>query len=119
MLYLCICICEIVLAILSYFYLKTYQLDGYKVKVFLKDVFNFSLSFGTKNKLKFTKRLIRLIVLLFILSTALFSLNMIFVYNAFVRTLNGFVIILVCPLIIALCHYLLLPIENLICLYYV
>ena len=119
MLYLCICICEIVFAILSYFYLKTYQLDGYKVKVFLKDVFNFSLSFGTKNKLKFTKRLIRLIVLLFILSTALFSLNMIFVYNAFVRTLNGFVIILVCPLIIALCHYLLLPIENLICLYYV
>lgn len=119
MIYLCISLCEIIFAVLSYFYLKTYQLDGYKVNLFLKDVFNFSLSFGKKNKLKFTKRLLRLIILLFVLSVTLFSLNILFVRHAFVRTLNAFVIILLCPLVIVLCHYLLLPLEKLICFYYV
>ena len=59
MLYVNICVCVIIFAIWSYILVKTYQLDGYFVQVFLNHVFEFKLAFGDKNKLVFTKRMIR------------------------------------------------------------
>lgn len=42
---------------LSFPLIKVYQLENYRVKNFLKNVFKFNLSFGDKNRLVFTKRL--------------------------------------------------------------
>lgn len=98
----------------SYYFVKTYQLCGYKIGAFCKLVFNLELAFGDKNRLVFTKRIIRFYVLLFLIGTTLFFLNYYFVVNAFLVLLNTATIFLLLPLFILIAHYILLPIENLI-----
>ncbi len=119
MLYLCICLCELLFICESYFFLKTYQLNGYVISSYLKDVFEFALAFGKKNNLKFTKRLIRLIITFFIVSFLLFFIVIYFIKNPFLRALDVIIILLCCPLLVALCHYINLPIEKLIKLLYI
>ena len=119
MLYVNICVCLIIYAIWSYFFVKTYQLDGYFIKVFLNHVFEFRLAYGDKNKLIFTKRMIRFIILYLIIAGLLFSLINIFISNIFLKILNCAIIFLFAPLLIVVSHYLLLPIEKLIKKYYI
>lgn len=114
MIYVCICICEILFLAWSYFFIKSYQLDGYNIKIFLKDAVEFKLSFGRKNKLVFTKRMIRFLICLFIISTALFSIINIFVHSPFLKALDCLIIYIFAAILIAICHYLMLPLENLI-----
>lgn len=119
MIYFCICICEVLFVLLSYYFVKTYQLDGYNIKKFLSHAIEFKLAFGKKNKLVFTRRMIRFYILLFIISSALFSLIMFFVTNPLLRALDCVLIYLFISILISLCHYLLLPIEILIQKFYV
>ena len=114
MLYVNICVCVIIFAIWSYIFIKTYQLNGYFVKVFLNNVFNFHLAFGDKNKLVFTKRMIRFILIYLILTIAIFFLINYFVKNIYLKILDCAVVFLLAPFVIVLTHYLLLPFENLI-----
>jgi len=102
----------------SYYFVKTYQLCGYSVPAFCKKLWGLDLAFGNKNKLVFTKRIIRFYILLFVVCGGLFFLNYFFVKNVLLVILNTAVIILLLPLFIIICHYLLLPIENLIKKYY-
>ena len=114
MLYVNTCICIVIFAIWSYFFVKTYQLDGYFIKVFLNHVFEFRLAYGDKNRLVFTKRMIRFLIIYLLIALALFFLINYFVSNIFLRILNHAIIFLFSPLLIVCSHYLLLPIEKLI-----
>lgn len=104
--------------LLSYYFIKTYQLCGYKIPSFCKLIFKFDLSFGDKNKLIFTKRIIRLYIVLSILSFGIFFLNFYFIHNVLLMILNSLVIFLLIPFLIILCHYLLSPIEIMIKKFY-
>lgn len=119
MLYVNICVCVIIFAIWSYILVKTYQLDGYFIKVFLNHVFEFKLAFGDKNKLVFTKRMIRFWIFYLVLAAALFFLVNFFVDNIFLKILDAAIIFLISPLLIVLTHYFLLPLEKLIKKYYI
>lgn len=102
----------------SYYFVKTYQLCGYKIKNFCKALFNFDLAFGDKNKLIFTKRIIRFYILFFLIGAGLLFLNYYFVYSVFLVLLNTVVVFIILPLIMIVAHYLLLPFEILIKKFY-
>lgn len=119
MLYVNICVCVIIFAIWSYILVKTYQLDGYFIKVFLNHVFELKLAFGDKNKLVFTKRMLRFWFFYLLLAITLFFVVNFFVDNIFLKILDAAIIFLFAPLLIVFAHYCLLPIEKLIKKYYV
>lgn len=114
MLYVNICVCELIFMVWSYLFVKTYQLDGYNIKLFFEHIFEFKLAYGDKNKLVFTKRMIRFLVLYLLLALALFIIINVFIHNIYLVLLNCIVIFLLCPLLIALSGILLLPIEEFI-----
>lgn len=103
----------------SYYFVKTYQLSGYNIPSFWASIWKMDLAFGDKNKLVFTKRIIRFYIVLFIIGSALFFLNYYFVHNALLNLLNTVVTFLLLPLFMILSHYILLPIECLIKKYYI
>ena len=98
----------------SYYFVKTYQLCGYKIPAFVNSLFQLDLCFGNKNRLVFTKRIIRLYALLFLLGVGMFFLNYYFVLSVWLVILNNCIIFLFFPLWLILAHFLLLPIEILI-----
>ena len=55
----------------SFVFMKTYQLVGYKMREFFCQVWQLKWSLGDKNKLKFTKRMTRFIILLSLIIYAL------------------------------------------------
>ncbi len=119
MLYLNICICEIIFLFWSYYFVKTYQLDGYNIKAFLNHAVEFKLSFGNKNKLIFTKRMIRFIFTLFVFSTAIFTLILLFSHNPLIKALDCIVVYVFASILISICHYINLPIEIIIKKFYI
>ena len=119
MLYVNICLCEIIFGVWSYLFVKTYQLDGYNVPLFLNHTLEFKLAYGDKNRLVFTKRMIRFLIIFFIFSLGLFILINYFVDNIFLMILDCAIIFLFAPVLISICHYLLCPIESLIKKYYI
>ncbi len=119
MLYVNICICELVFIVWSYLFVKTYQLDGYDIKKFFNHIFEFKLALGDKNKLVFTKRLIRFLVLYLLFALALFILINVFISNIYLVLLNSIVVFLFCPVLIAVTNYILMPFEQLIKKYYI
>ena len=62
------------LTIIEFLFIKTFQLEGYKIENYLLKVFKFQFAIGAKNKLVFTKRVIRLILCCFILNCGLLLL---------------------------------------------
>ncbi len=96
---------------LSYLFIKTYQLCGYKIKQFLACALELKLAYGDKNKLILTKRMWRFILTLLILMFAIFFLSNYFISNVYLRIFDIIVIFIFTPLFIALAHFLVLPIE--------
>ena len=119
MLYVNICVCELLFMVWSYLFVKTYQLDGYDIKLFFNHIFEFKLAFGDKNKLVFTKRMIRFLIFYLLLALALFIIVNVFILNIYLVLLNCIVIFLFCPVLIAISGIVLLPIEQLIKKYYI
>ena len=119
MVYVSTAICEIVYLVWSYFFLKNYQLLGYNIKSFLVSIYSFQFGFGDKNKLVWTKRMTRFIILYFILSTGLFFLVNYFVKSLPLVFLNYIIIFIFAHIFIVLVHFLLLPLELLIKKYYI
>ncbi len=105
------CICAILFMALAYLFLKTYQLCGYKPKAFLAAALEFKLAYGDKNRLIFTRRMIRFILVLFFIIFGVFFLANYFISNAYLRILDIILIFLCLPLFIVLAHYVVLPIE--------
>ena len=119
MIYVIICICVVLFIFLSYLFVKTYQLSGYNVPAFLKNVFDLKLAYGDKNKLVFTKRIIRFYIFLTILSFFLFFLVNFYIKNIYLKIFFFFLIFLCLPLCIVIVHYISLPVELLIKQYYI
>jgi len=119
MIYFSICACVIMFMLLSYIFIKTYQLCGYQPLPFLKSVIELKLAYGDKNRLVFTKRMIRFILLLFLISTGIFILINIYITNIYLLLLDILLIFLCMPLVIVFVHYLILPLEILIRKYFI
>ena len=119
MLYVNICVCVILYMVWSYLFIKTYQLTGYRIKLFLTNIFELNLAYGDKNKLVLTKRLCRFVLALAIVAIGLFFLVNYFVHNVFLRIFDCALLFLFVPFVIAGVHYLLWPIEKLIKIMYV
>ncbi len=114
MVYINTCICVILFMMLSYLFVKTYQLSGYQPRLFLKSVIEFNLAFGDKNKLHFTKRLIRFLLVMFVIMCGLFFVVNFYIKNIYLKVFDVLLIFLCLPLLIILTHYIILPIEILI-----
>lgn len=119
MIYVSMILCACVSLAFSFLFLKTYQLSSYKIKIFLREIFALNLSFGSKNKIIFTKRLIRFIIALFLLNLGIFYVINAFVGNIWILLLDYFVVLLLNPLIMSLAHFIIYPFEVGIKLYYI
>lgn len=111
MIYFQTVLCVLIFMALSYLFVKTYQLCGYKPKEFLASALEFKLAYGDKNKLVFTKRMIRFLIVLLIVMFGLFFLANYFITNAYLLIFDIIVIFIFLPLWIVLTHYITLPIE--------
>lgn len=118
MIYFWICLISILFLIWSYPFIKTYQLSGYNIPTFFDSVLSLNLSFGDKNKLKFTKRMLRFIGLFSIISIAIIFLVFFFINNLWLILLDIALLFFLQPLVLILTHYILLPFEILIKKYY-
>ncbi|MBP3345081.1 MAG: UDP-N-acetylmuramoyl-tripeptide--D-alanyl-D-alanine ligase [Clostridia bacterium] len=114
MIYFLMCICVFVLSFASYLFIKTYQLCGYNISQFLDKCISLKLAAGDKNKLVFTKRMVRFYILYVLLLAALFFLPFYYVGNGFLIALDVLLVFLLTPIWICLTHYIILPLENLI-----
>ena len=108
------CALAAAMLIWSLIFFKSYQLCQYQIGKFLDDVFAFRLAYGDKNKLKWTKRLIRFSILYFLLSFGLFFVVTNFVYHIALIVLNIIVIFLLAPILMTIAHFIILPLEILI-----
>lgn len=111
------------LAILFFFwsllYFKMYQLNGYKMAPFLNDVLLFHFALGDKNKIKWTKRMVRFSVLYFLISFGLIFVVLYFVPSVALIVLNIVVLFLLASLLVMIVHFIILPFENLVKLCYI
>lgn len=98
----------------SYIFIKTYQLSGYKISQFFDNVLSLNLSFGDKNKLNFTKRMLRFIGVYCIISISLIFLIFYFIKNIWLIILDIALIFLLEPIILVMTHYFLFPLEIMI-----
>ena len=112
-------IVSVLLLIISYQYLKIYQLCGYKTKVFLNNILTFSLKIDDKNRLVITKRMLRFIILYFALLFSIFIVCFFFIKVFWLILLDIVIVGLFLPMIIIFAHILMLPIEKLIQKYYI
>ena len=112
-------IVSILLFVISYPYLKMYQLCGYRLGQFLSNIFKYSFKFDDKNRLIFTKRMIRFIITYFIILMAIFILVFFYIKPFWLILVDVLVISLFLPLVILVAHYLTLPFEKIIQIYYI
>ncbi len=99
---------------LSYFLLKIYQMSGYKLGLFLNNIVNFNIKADDKNKVVFTKRIIRFCLVCFLIFMLVFCLIFFFVKPFWLIFLDCLIVALFTPFIFCLSHFLILPVENLI-----
>lgn len=114
MIYFWITLISILFLVWSYPFVKTYQLSGYNPSQFVDSVLSLNLSFGDKNKLNFTKRLLRFIGLYSIISIGLIIVIFFFLNNVWLILLDVALMFFLEPLMLLICHYILLPCEILI-----
>ena len=65
---------SILFCVIDLIYIKTFQLEGYKLKKFLQKAENLDFAFGRKTPLVFTKRVLRLIFCDFLIKFCVFML---------------------------------------------
>ena len=119
MIYFYMCLCELVFICWSYMFVKTYQLCAYKPNEFLNCVLSLNFSFGDKNRLNFTKRLLRFLLIYLLVSFALFFIIFYFINNFWLILFDIVLILLFEPIILIVCHYIDYPIETLIKIFYI
>lgn len=110
---------SIIFSALNLIYLKTYQLENYRVKNYLKKIIKLNFSIGRKNRLKFTKRIKRLIFIEFLLNFLYFLIIFRFIFNFWILFATIFLFILFSGLIVCISFWVASPIENLIKMRYI
>lgn len=108
------CALSVIFFFWSLIFFKIYQLSRYNIGIFFEEIFAFRFAFGDKNKIVWTKRLLRFSLLYFCVSFALFFVITYFVYHAVLIILNIIVIFLLTPVLITVVHYIIWPLEALI-----
>ncbi len=103
----------IIFTIYSLFFIKKYQLESYKIKSYLKTLLKNPFSFGDKNDLVFTKRIKRLIIIVFLISFLYFFLIFFFIKNIYIFIPLALILVFY-PLFLVVPFVCALPIENLI-----
>lgn len=114
MIYVVTLLSVILFVMYNYVFIKLYQLNSYNIKSFLKNIFSFKLSLGDKNKVVFTKRMIRFVAVFAILSFAIFFVINFFLKNFWIILLDYFVVFLFSPIVICASHYSCMPVEIVI-----
>lgn len=114
MIYVSMVLCACVSTAFSLMFLKTYQLSSYKTRTFFKEICAFNFSSGNKNKIVFTKRIIRFLITLFLLNMGIFYLINRFVSNVWLLLLDYLIVLVMCPLIMIVAHFVICPLEEFI-----
>lgn len=103
---------SLVFLAVSLIYLKTYQLEGYKLKKYFQKVKNFEFAWGLKNFLVFTKRIIRLIFCIFLLFFCIFLLFFGLISNFWINFVITLALFVLSPIVVILAFLIALPIEE-------
>lgn len=119
MIYVSMLLCSCVGVAFSLLFLKTYQLSSYNIRVFIKEILSLNFSIGSKNKVVFTKRIIRFLIALFILNALLFYFINRFVINIWLLLLDYIIALLLQPVLMIIADIIMCPFEKLIKLCYV
>lgn len=107
------------LTIIEFLFIKTFQLEGYKIDNYLLKVFKFQFAIGVKNKLVFTKRVIRLILCCFILNCGLFLLCYGVIFAFWLNFVLSFVLFLGSPILVVVGFAVMMPVEYAIKNHYI
>ena len=105
-------ICACVLTLFDLIFIKSLQLENYKIKKYIKNTIKFNFSFGNKNKLKFTNRAKRLIFIDFLINFCLFLLIFYLFKNLLIKIAIIFSVFLLSSVVFLLASVIALPIEN-------
>ncbi len=106
------------LTLIGFIFIKNFQLENYKIKRYIKNIVRFDFSFGDKNKLIFTKRVKRLILINFLLNFAYFLLFFGLIPYFWINFGLSIVLILFSPIVIVILFAVAKPMEELIKLHY-
>lgn len=110
---------SLLLGVISYPFLKFYQLCGYKVKKFLSGILYIPFKLDDKNSLVLTKRMFRFLILYGLLLLVIFIPIFLFISNFWLILLGIVVVALIIPLIISSAHIFIWPFELSIQRYYI
>lgn len=108
----------IFLAGVGIFFIQTFQLEGYKIKNYIKKAIKFNFAKCDKNKIIFTKRVKRLIFFDFFVNFCLFLIIFCFLYNIF-SLIFVFIFIIFRPILIVLSFLIERPIEEIVKHFYI
>ena len=111
MLLLYTAICALVLTLTSLVFIKNLQLGNYKIKKYIENIFKFNFAVGNKNKLKFTKRAIRLIFVNFLINFSLFLIIFYLIENLLIKIIIIFAIFITSPYLFLTSVLLIQPCE--------
>jgi len=106
------------LTLIGFIFIKNFQLENYKIKRYIKNIVRFDFSFGDKNKLIFTKRVKRLILINFLLNFAYFLLFFGLIPYLWINFGLSIVLVLFSPIVIVISYAVAKPMEELIKLHY-
>lgn len=104
----------ILFAGLDLIYIKTFQLENYKIKNYIKKAIKFEFSFGKKSRIVFTKRLKRLICIDFVLKFSYFLAFFGTIENLWANFLIAFICLFLSEIIVILSFLAAFPLEELI-----
>lgn len=103
---------SILISGVDFLFFKTFQLENYKIKNYLRNTFNFNFSMGSKNKLKITKRIKRLMCVVFLFNSVVFLVAFAFLPNFLSKMLFLLSFLLLCPWLVVVPFVFAKPIEN-------
>lgn len=100
------------LTILDLIYLKIFQLENYKIKKYIKNILKFNFSLGTKNNLKYTKRVQRAILFNLIFNFFIFLFIFIFTKILWIKIVAIISVFLLSSILEILVFVCLMPVEE-------
>lgn len=105
---------SLIFSCFAFIFIKIYQLENYKLKKYIKNMAKFNFCFGNKTKLKFTKRVCRLIFANFVILFMIFIVflkKIVIFWQIFTIFMVFFAIF---PYFLIISFVIMLPIEKII-----
>lgn len=109
----------VLFVLLDLVYIKSYQLENYKIDKYFKKAVEFDFAFGNKNKLNFTKRIKRLIFIDFLLKFFIFLLFFGLINNFWINFVIVFLFAITSEIIVILSFFVVFPLEEQIKKFYI